>query len=368
MRNVFFFLTAGTVLVFACGGQTTDNNDAAPDVTVEAMTDVVHPEASPPQPDSGLPPPPDSGTPTTNVYTFALHTLYLGETPRGSTTPSNTAWENFGEDVDGLITTSSSTNVCTLAAGAPKQNQDDGTGGIDNAWSSILLPLIQSATSQPTPSASETIAIDLGTWTLQFQVVGLSDDAAQTASGLTSQVFVSGAYPGTPTFDTSTDWPVLSTSVNDGATVASGATVQFASSYISGGTFVSGSGPNPLVFALNVQGVPFELKIYDAIITFDHSAHADATNGTIAGVLKTPEFIASLQAVAGLISTSLCGSAFDGIAQQIQQASDILHDGTNTPGVSCDAISIGLGFDAKLVANPTTVATAPSPPPNPCGD
>lgn len=36
-------------------------------------------------------------------------------------------------------------------------------------------------------------------------------------------------------------------------------------------------------------------------------------------------------------------------------AADILEDGTNAPGVPCDGISIGFGFDARLVANPTAV-------------
>ncbi len=356
------------ILSFACGGQAVVPVDAGPDVTTADVTVDVVKEAAPPPLDGSLPPPPDSGTPTTNVYTFAMNKIYLGEISRGSTTVSSTAWKDFGENVDGLVTTASSTNVCTLALGAPKQNQVDGTGGIDNSWGETLLPIIQSATSVTSPSIAETAVIDLGSWTLQFQVVGLSDDPAQTAAGLTSQIFVGGTYSGTPAFDGTTDWPVLSTSVKDQATVASGATVQFASSYVVGGTFVSGGGPNPLVFNLDLQGVPFPLKIYDALITFDHSAHTDASNGTISGVLLTTDLIAALKAVAGSISTSLCGSAFDGIAQQIQQGSDIMHDGTNTSGVSCDAISIGLGFEAKLVANPDTVMPAPTPPPNPCGD
>ena len=99
------------------------------------------------------------------------------------------------------------------------------------------------------------------------------------------------------------------------------------------------------------------------------SAHAppnEASNGTIAGVINPSEFLATFKALAGIVSTSLCGSAFDGIAQQILMCQDILLDGTNAPGQACSGISIGVGFTAELVANPSTVQADPPPPPTPC--
>jgi len=369
----------------ACGGQTQDNGDGG-DAALEASpqdapidqtaTDVVvadsiasDVDAAPPPITGEPPPPPDGGAPTTNVLTFAIQTIFLGEADRNGGGPSNTAWKSYGYDLDGLVTTSSSTNVCTLYQGSPKTNQVDGTDGIDNSWGSTILPILQSAASLPTPSQSESVEIDSGAFTLQIQVTGLSDDPQQNALGLSMQVFVSGAYGnGAPAFDTSTNWPVLSTSVKDGQTIASGSTIQFPTSYVSNGTVVSGGGQNPIVLDLGFSGIQIPITIHDAIITFDHVDHADAMNGTIAGVIDTQEFITTFRQAAGEISTSLCGSAFDGIAEQIDQAQDILNDGTNAPNVACNAISIGIGFNAKLVANPTTVAQAPQPPPNPCGD
>ena len=81
-----------------------------------------------------------------------------------------------------------------------------------------------------------------------------------------------------------------------------------------------------------------------------------------------------MQSVAGHISTSLCsGSAFQSIASQILQASDILidpqsHAVSNVAGQNCNGISIGLGFDAKEIAAPTAAdIEAPQPAaPNPC--
>lgn len=342
----------------ACGGTTTDIADGgdASSPTKDAGSDVV-----------GQPPPPvDGGPATTTTTTYALQTIFLGETDRNGNA-SSTAWKAYGFNLDGLVTAKTSTDVCTLQPGSPTANQVDGNNGIDNSWGETLLPLIQTATGQPNPSQTETGYIDTGTWTVQLVITGLSTDPKQTATGLVASIFTSGQYDnGTPAFDSTTDWPVLSTSVVDGQNVSSGSTMVFPSAYVNGGTFVSGKGPDPLILSLNFNGVPVELHIHDAIITFDHTAAASLTNGTIAGVLDTQEFVATMKSVAGQFSTALCGTAFDGIAQQIEQASDILSNGTNAPGTPCTGISVAMGFNATAIANPTKVAQPPPPPPNPC--
>ncbi|HEY5242071.1 MAG TPA: hypothetical protein VIJ22_11420, partial [Polyangiaceae bacterium] len=96
----------------------------------------------------------------------------------------------------------------------------------------------------------------------------------------------------------------------------------------------------------------------------------------VAGVMVTSEYIAALKAEAGQISTSLCsGSAFQSIAQQIEQASDIVYGPnsgiiSNEAGTQCNAISVGLGFEATEIAAPAPAdITAPqAPAPDPCAD
>jgi len=347
-----------TPVLWGCGGTTTEQQDGGP---IDGGGDAVI------KPDSGKPPPPDSGTPTTAVNTYALHTVYLGEADRSSGTPTTTAWKAYGFNLDGLVTNKDATTVCTLQQGAPKTNQADGNNGIDNSFGETLLPIFQTVLSQPTPSVDETAAIDQGTWTVQLQITGLSDDPQQTTPGIVAQVFTSADYDnGTPAFDSSTDWPVLSTSVKDGQNVSSGSKMVFGDAFISSGTFITQTAPDPLVLSLSFNGVPVELHLHDSTITFQHSSPDDLTNGTIAGVLDTEEFVATLKTVAGQFSPTLCGSAFDGIAQQIRQASEIMKDGTNVAGQTCNGISVGIGFDAKRIANPTKVVAPPPPPPDPC--
>lgn len=328
--------------------------------------------SSTPTPVLGEPPAP-SGPKTVagNKETFAIQTLLLGEADRSGGAPSNIAWKAYGYNLDSKVTTKDSVDVCTLKTGAPKGNQADGNNGIDNAFGSVILPIVETAASLPTPSTTISTAIDSGSFTIQLQITGMDGTATQTNTGLSGQLFASGAYDnGKPNFDNSTDWPVNPALLKDGATIGSGSTISFDSAYITNGTFVSGdlsTGGVTVTVSLVFQGVALALSVKHAVITFDRSGPNDATNGTIAGVINTEELITGLQSVAGRISPSLCGSAFNGIADQIRQASDILSDGTNVAGQACDGISIGLGFVGKKVMNPTKVAsTDAAVPPDPC--
>ncbi len=340
----FFFMVA------ACGGSLADAGDAGDAAPLDAPQDA----------------PKDHIVLMGPTTTFAVRDVFLGESDRNGVL-SATAWKSFGRNVDGLVTTKSSTDVCTLFSGAPLTAQVDGVNGIDNAWGSWIMPIIQTAASLPSPSATVSKAIQSGQATMLVQVTGLTSDPSQTASGLSAQVFMgaSDVDAGAPAFDSTTDWPVASTSLKDGQTIAGGALAQFDGASVTNGTFDSGVGQGTIVWNMTFQGVPMPLVIHDPEVTFDHTTATDAVNGTISGVLDTQEFLTALQAIAGRISLSLCGSAFQGIAQQIEQAQDILLDGTNQAGPACSAISIGIGFDAKLVANPTTVAQIVTPP-NPC--
>lgn len=309
-----------------------------------------------------------AATTSTTEHNFALQTLLLGDTPRGSSSPSTTAWKDFGYNIDGKISTPSSTDLCTVASGGSKSTvYQDGTNGIDNSFGENILPIILSVAGSDAASKINQ-SITAGSFTIEIDIKGLSDDPAQTASGLTgflnaganfNSVSDAGA---TPTFTTSDNWPVYNSLLTN-PTDPTTSTIQFPGAYVVGGTFVNGpfgSASNDITISISLSGVALNLTVHKAILTFDHTGATVAANGTIAGVITTTELITGLKSVAGNISTQLCGgSAFDDIAAQITAASDILHDGTNAAGTPCDGISIGLGFTAAQIA-PATQAIAPS--------
>jgi hypothetical protein len=322
---------------------------------------------------TGTVPPSAPSGPTTTVTTshaYALHELFLGDQSTAGAS-SVTAWEDFGYNLDGLETTAASTNVCTLYQGAPKAAQVDGTGGVDNSFGENIVPILLTVAGN---GAATTInnSIASGSFTVIFAVKGWDDsNATQTATGLTGVLLAGAKFNGTPTFTTADHWPIddtLVTPPSPGTDPIGGANIKFPSAYAVSGQFVNGS-PADVTISLTIQGHALALVVHQAIITFKNAGVGHVTGGMIAGVLTTEDLVNSLMSIAGAISTSLCsGTAFQSIAVQLDQASDILSNGTNVAGQPCDGISIGLGFNADEVAVPVAadVVDPPMATTNPC--
>ncbi len=339
-----------------------------------ALLFIVRCSSAPSGPLGGVPPPPQAGATTSAlVSTFALRSIFLGDTLRDGQR-TNTAWMHFGYDLDGLQTDRQSTNVCTRATGAPISNQIDGIDGIDNAWGSALMAIIEYATGAPSPSKDATDLVASGAWTLQLEVTGLSSDPQQSAVGLGAQAFIGAPLAAPSTFDSTADWPVAPSSLSDHATLAGGAVVQFKTVYVTQGMIVAREPTAPLelpIVLLNYfysdpkppEPVALTLRVHHAVVTFG----VDGSNGTIAGTLDAEETLAAALDFARHVNQSTC-AGFAWVLDEVRQAQDILANGTNVAGVPCDAISIGLGFDAQLIANATRVGTDPVPTPDLCGD
>ena len=294
---------------------------------------------------------------------FVARKLYLGDSDR-SGVQGSTAWEAYGANVDGLVTTADSTGVCALSVGATKSTQADGNDGIDNSFGANIVPIILAVAGSDFATKLNA-GIEQGGSTFMLDFTGLTDDPAQTLSPLSAQLF-GGAHFGTPSWTTTDRWSVYKSTLIGGS-LATGAKTKFATAAISSGTWASGSGGD-LPLSVSLGTATLALVIHHAVISFAHSSANQATLGNVSGVLTTSEFIAAFRSVAGTLSTQLCtGSSFDDIAAQFQAASDIMHDGTNTAAAACDAISIGIGFDATETAPPDTAIDLPVSP-DPCSD
>jgi hypothetical protein len=191
-----------------------------------------------------------------------------------------------------------------------------------------MLPLLQVAAQIPTPSDNATAALTGGATTLDFAVTGLPADPSASALGL-----------------------ALTATFGDAAS-------HFGAAYVANGTFVSGAGDAPIALGvpLVVDGamIVLPLSIHAPVVTFTATANADAITGTIAGTLDVGELQAVVSAFATTVDPSYFAAnmqALLGLAAQVAQAADILLDGTNASGVSCTALSIGLGFTAHRVAH-----------------
>ncbi len=300
--------------------------------------------------------PSGAGAGTGDTKTFAVNALFLGETDRSSAIVKD-AWKDYGYNLDGLITTKDSKDVCTRFQGADSAKQEDGKEGIDNAFGRTILSFILGLV--PTPSKTLNDSINGGSFTILLETKGLSDDPHQNATGLSARLLIGGGLDKDvkPDFNSGTfDWPYRADPI-----------IPISGAYINDGTWVNGSGGATVQLSLFIQGVALSLSIKRAVITFKHDSPNSITNGTIAGVINREELVSGIEKVAGRISAQLCsGSTLDTIKTTIRQASDIMDDGSNKPGVECNAISIGIGFTGKKVGDAKTVAKEGTAPPDPC--
>jgi hypothetical protein len=338
-------------------GQSTDGGGTSGDVFVpDAMLPTGNTTA-------GQPPPAPMGAPPAmkggGTRAFAMDLLQLGGTDRQGA-PGADAWKQYGYDIDGKTTNTKSTDVCTQSAGAMKSAQSDGNGGIDNSFGENILPIMTSVQATFEQDANKSIAS--GTFTLLFVVDGLTDDATQTNVGLHVSVFTGASFGGQPTFTKADDWPIDPSSIVPGSTPPA-ALATAADAYVTQGTLVAHF--DSLTVPLGLMTLPLK----HVVVSFLHAPATSLSNGTISGVADTAAFLAVLKTSFTRLSTSLCdGAAFDQIVQEFDQAQDILVDGTNSPGVACNAFSVGLGFAATEVGTPDKVAQPLPPMPDPCGD
>jgi hypothetical protein len=329
---------------------------------------------------SGAPPlPPDSGTnaPSTTAHNFAIQSVHLGDETTATGLPG---WESIGYNLDGLDTQALDTNVCTPITGTPSEVQVDGPNGLDNSFGENIIPLLQAIDGQPSASIDSSIAS--GIFTVMFDIVGLDTTSTQTSLGLNGQVFGGAVFnqtpnsaSATPTFTTADDWPILASSLAGAQAMTPPGTplvppvvsnVVFSGAYIVNGQFVNG-GRVTVALPITVLGATFLLTVNDAIVTFQHSATGVASGGVIAGVIKTTDLVNGITGIAGQLSTQLCsGAELAAIQQKVEQASDMLANGTNVPGQTCDGISVGIGFDAVEIGPPAISGNPPTPAPNPC--
>ena len=303
------------------------------------------------------PPDPDATTGGTNVVTFAVDSVTLGD---GA---GDAGWPMIGYDLDDLVTQADGGAGCDPAVGEPVTVTYDGVQGRDNAFGAVLLPVVASALGIANPSSDETQAAKAGKWTIQMRVTGLDGTPKQTASGLQAAIFASDAIDGgAPAFDPSTNWPVSTDSVDAGD--VSGPIATFTDAYVVDGTFVAGArGGVTVPVHLAIGAATLHLRVHSALVTFDVLSNDEVDNGVLAGTLDPDELAAAVQGT--FFRVECTGDPPDN--DTFYRAVDILLDRTNKAGTACTAISFAMAFHAKRIATPSAVA----PPPgvvDPCAD
>jgi len=271
-------------------------------------------------------------------------------------------WKKFGFNIDGLLSTAASKDVCKPSSGAePSTPYPDGDGGIDNSFGKNLLPVILSL--YPTWEPDINIGIQEGVFTslLKLECLPPTGDVAV----LNTRLYGATTLDYTPKFDGTDKWPVAPELLSDLMDPLS-STVVFDHSSVKGATFDSGKN-NTFILTVplkqNNQTTSLKLTLHSARITMTLADdRLSATEGRIGGVLKTEELVAEVKKVGVVLN--LCDTlVFDDILTTVRQASDIMVDGSQDPEQTCDGISLGLAFKmmpAQIgeVGPPAPVGTA----------
>lgn len=302
-------------------------------------------------------------TPKSGVI-LAATKIYYGNTDFNDAADSVNGWKQFGFNLDGKVSTASSVDLCQPVNNAPPKNvYPDGNGGIDNSFGKNILPIFLGIASDFSTKANQ--AITDGKYTLIFDLEGLGAGANQAS--LASKMYTGTTLGMPPKFDGSDCWPVTPAGLANPADIAS-ATSFFPMGSVAANHWDSGPTSATVPLTIDVGGFEIHLNLHFARVSMDLDAnHLGSQVGQLGGVIATAELVAEMKKVAGSFDPSLCsGATIDSIVSQLQQASDILQDGTQDPAKSCDGISIGLGFKTKAISlggvGPATPAQ-----PDPCG-
>ncbi len=357
MRNVILttsLIAALAAMAYGCGG--TDTTGGGGSTTGESTTTTATSSASGTGGTGG------TGSTATSTATATSSAVSSGTGTPVVCTPSDgvvlaietldfgdfgmdtSASQKLGFNIDALVSTAQSTDLCLPVTGADKNKiYVDGDQGIDNSFGKNVLPLLLNLS--PGFSEATTNNISDGKFTMMLDFVGLT--AAPDQPTLTTRLYGGTDLGSPPGFDGKDCWPVAPELLTDAADIKTSSVI-FDKSAVTGNTWTSGAAAT---ITLSVPTGPstITLTIHKAQVSLTLSAdHKSATGGIIGGVLDTEEFIKEIKTAIYSLDPAYC-ALIGTVEKQIRQDSDILNDGTQDKTKTCNGISIGFGFTMKEV-------------------
>jgi hypothetical protein len=320
-------------------------------------------------------PPPIPTVPSTgSEMWFVVNAMQLGVSDRGTGTLDTNAWKTYGFDLDGrdtsLADSKANTDSCAKVAGAGSTVLVDGNGGIDNNFGSQVMTVIRSLKSDVEATNNATITSGQSTMLLRLQNVGatFADGTGVSGALYSASFWPTGGGTPTPTFTTSDHWSVVTSSLVNSASIGdpSNAVVTFPNGYISGGYWVSGRlAAGTVDVAIGISGTPFVLPLQSGVLTVKLS---DGSDGTIAGAVSTAALQTAVTPVAESFGICPGNSTFDSVVTTLTEGADLVSGAPELQDttVTCDAMSVGLGFTLAPTGVPTATVAPPTPPKSSC--
>jgi hypothetical protein len=295
---------------------------------------------------------------------FAVNRVFLGFTPRDSTSKDPNAWKDYGFDLDSRNTTAddsaTSRRSCKRKQGSLTKFLQDGNGGIDNNFGQHVLSTIQTFKADSEEFANDGIVAGRYTLILKLENVTDGDNAKVPGAMYLGGDFAGGAAR--PTFTDKDKWPINPLSLADAKTIAK-PKVTFPNGYVRNGTWVSGNaGAESVDLGPMLSGSDVSLPVESAIVV----VNLDGSNGTIAGAVDTAKLQAGLAPVARRLGLCEGNAAYQEVVKTLSLAADLVAGAPQLQDTAaeCDAISLGYGFAMRPTGEPTSLmmaATEPAP-------
>ena len=294
---------------------------------------------------------------------------YLGSTDKTGT-KSKQGWKDWGYDVDGVCTgeAESRANIgtCRRVDGADQDVLVDGNDCRDNNFGSQVVQLVVNLSPNIETQANDNVLKGSPTWIFVLDDLDEGPDDPYAPGKL----YRAGATPSADPLklDGSDVRTITRDSVLEGDLEK--ATTTFPLGYVKNNVWVSGD-PSAFSVIVPVGQVNVEAALVGGVITFQLDAdHRGGGGGVIAGALPFDKFLQLMEPVAersGFCPGSVLYSGFLNTLSKFPDTvfeSDTLQD----TGRTCDAISIGLGFELSPMQPVTDLSDPPLPTKTSCGD
>ena len=288
-------------------------------------------------------PEPVAGAPTVRgrLVTVAVTSFLLGDIDWAGEL-RNDAWHDYGFDLDGLQSTTESSDHHCFAGGLAYQA--DGPEGRDNGFARYFLRVLHNFTESRAVSKQTNDAIADGEHTLLFRIDGIADSGPQ--ANVEVSAFVGGAAGSTPLFNGQDRWQVRESSVDGGDVSRPRTTYR---GYVADDVFVATTRTTQPI-EITFRGYRLRLPMREATLSLDLRSIRSGgctTYGVLTGALVATDMREPIQRLAFEMFRTCYEDAVRLVVGTIGIQGDIRSDLSNgNSDLDCDAVSIGIGFVA----------------------
>lgn len=338
--------------------------DATPDVAPDAPPDVPDADADAPEPPARAPERPAGPVEPSGKgkeIWLVVDRFFLGQDdPDGGL--AKDPWRKVGLDLDKVCTSEKlareNVGTCKRIAEAAQDVLTDGDACRDNNFGSQVVKLVGSFDAGFEKKSNDFVKKGATTWLLKLEDLDDGADDAYVVGKLYKAATWEGYGTTTPKFDGTDLRDIDTTSVLDADPAKP--KVVFPKGYLAGNVWVSG---DPSDFEINVpiQGLNVTMPVASGTLAMKlDPEHTKVQGGVIGGALPTASVEGVVRPIADQAGLCPGDPLYDSLLRSIQRTMDLVVGAPDlqSTSVTCDGLSIGIGFTMVQVQPPTKVVAS----------